>query len=81
MYIKTVCVVSLSTLICCELKSFSNSSAIVTSIFIDNCIIIDSRLLSLFVRLFGRFFSVRVFMEEKRVELIIFCKNRTNGKT
>lgn len=75
-----VCVVLLLMLICCELKSFSNSLVIVMLIFIDNCIIIDSRLLLLFVRLFGRFFSVRVFMEEKCVELIIFCKNRMNGK-
>ncbi|COA30834.1 Uncharacterised protein [Mycobacterium tuberculosis] len=53
----------------------------VTPILIDNCIIIDSRLFPLLARLSGRSFSVRVFMEEKRVELTIPCKNRTNGKT
>ena len=58
-----------------------NSPAMVTPILIDNCIIIDSRLLPLLARLSGRSFSVRVFMEEKRVELTIPCKNRTNGKT
>ena len=80
-YIKTVCVVPLSTLTCCEPKSPSNSPAMVTPILIDNCIIIDSRLFPLLARLSGRSFSVRVFMEEKRVELTIPCKNRTNGKT
>ena len=38
-------------------------------------------LLPLLARSSGKSFSVRVFMEEKRVELTIPCKNRTNGKT
>ena len=53
----------------------------VTPILIDSCITIDSRLLPLLARSSGRSFSVRVFIEEKRLALIIPCRNRTSGST
>ncbi len=80
-YIKTVCVLPLSTLTCCEPKVPTTAPAMVTPILIDNCIIIDSRLLPLLLRgCPGDLSASEVFMEEKRVELTIPCKTGRTAK-
>ena len=56
---------------CCWPNIPSRSPARVTPILIDSCIIIDSRLLPLLAWSSGRSFSVRVFIDEKRLEFTI----------
>jgi len=52
-----------------------------TPILIDSCMIIDSRLLPLEASSSGSSFSVRVFMDEKRMALTMPCNSSTTGSS
>ncbi|MNP10804.1 hypothetical protein D3C76_1029660 [compost metagenome] len=59
----------------------SSRPATVTPTLMESCMIIDSKLLPLLASSSGRSFSVRVFIDEKRVELMTPWKNSTSGRT